>query len=116
MPEPMGHIYAVLILRIADLHTEIAIATCHECMHAEPGTLAWLNCGKCKPETNKAAKNARGREKSSSITVSSTTRGAAIEGDRGRIDVLLTELYNHEPGSYGCPARLLKRSYNLTVD
>ena len=39
-----------------------------------------------------------------------------IEGDRGRIDVLLTELYNREPGSYGCPARLLNRSYNLTVD
>ena len=47
-----------------------------------------------------AAKNARRRQKSSSITVSSTAGAATKEGDRDRIDMLLTKLYNHEPGSY----------------
>ena len=54
------------------------------------GAELWLN--QCKPETNKAAENARGRQKSSSITVGSTARGAVIIEGVGK----LTEVYNRE--------------------
>ena len=60
-------------------------------MNAEPGTLA-------EPNVNQRQIRLLEGDRNRPIIVSSTAQEAAIEGDRGSIDMLLTELYNREPG------------------